>query len=273
MRVRYSFSSRRTRHLENIRKQKPKFPRIVERVIEDSDILLEVLDSRFVKDTRNEEIEKFIEEKGKKIIYVLNKSDLVKKIESIITNGLKNYVVVSCKLRKGIKKLRDEIKIQARKMKKQDRVVVGVIGYPNTGKSSVINLLIGKSSAKTGAEAGFTKGFQKLKLTPDILLIDSPGVIPEKEYSSVEQKAINKHVKIGAKTRNIKDPEIVFSNLMKEYSGIFENFYKIDTKGNPEEFLEVFGRKKNFLKKGNEINFDKAARFILMDWQKGKITI
>lgn len=271
MRVRYSFSSRRTRRTENIRKQRPKFPDVLEKVIENSDIVLEVLDSRFVEETRNKEVEEFVKESGKKLIYVLNKSDL-KELKKSELKDLSPYVVVSCRLRRGGKALRDKIKYLASKLKK-DIVNVGVVGYPNTGKSSVINLLVGKSSAKTGAEAGFTKGLQKLKLSSGIRLFDSPGVIPKKEYSSVDSKAISKHVKVGARTHKIKDPELVVSNLMKEYAKAFEKYYKIKSKGDSEHFLEKLGQKKNFLKKGGKIDFDKTSRFVLKDWQDGKICL
>jgi ribosome biogenesis GTPase A len=77
MRVKYLFSSRLTGHIENMRKQRQKYPDVLLKVIDTSDIILEVLDARFFNEMRNEDIEKMIKSKGKQIIYVLNKSDLV----------------------------------------------------------------------------------------------------------------------------------------------------------------------------------------------------
>jgi hypothetical protein len=77
MRVRYLYSSRLTGHTENLKKQRQKYPDVLLKVVETSDIILEVLDARFFQEMRNAEIEKMITSKGKKIIYVLNKSDLV----------------------------------------------------------------------------------------------------------------------------------------------------------------------------------------------------
>ena len=94
-------------------------------------------------------------------------------------------IAISCKERTGIKDLRDLLKKLSRKID-SDKVFVGVIGYPNTGKSSLLNILVGKSSAGVGSDAGFTKGLQKIKLTEKIVLIDSPGVIPKEKYSSKE---------------------------------------------------------------------------------------
>jgi len=272
MRVRYSFSSRRTGHIENIRKQRQEYPDIIKKIIEWSDIILEVLDARFIKDTRNLELEKTIKDKEKKIIYVINKSDLssLKEIEDLPSP----ISFISCKKREGIKNLREMIKIAASKINKQDKIIVGVIGYPNTGKSSLINLLIGRKSAKTGADAGFTKGVQKLRLTSEITLLDSPGVIPRTEYSSIENKKLAKQTKVGARSYSqIKDPEMVVTELMREFPGVFETYYKINAQGNPEILIEKLGKQKNFLKKGGEVDFDKTSRLILKDWQEGRSSI
>lgn len=197
MKPRYSFSSRRTRNIDNLKKQKQKYPELTRKIIEDSDIILEILDARFIEETRNKEVEEILAKQKKKIIYVINKSDLVNKK---LRPEVYPFVFVSCTLRKGVKELRNLIKRQAKDVQKLgeiEKVNVGIIGYPNTGKSSLINLLIGKNSAKTAAEAGFTKGLQKLKLSPGILLIDSPGIIPEEQYSAIKRDAITQHTKLG----------------------------------------------------------------------------
>ena len=280
MRVRYSFSSRRTRKTKNMRKQRQKYPRIVQKIVLNSDIILQILDSRFIQDTRNIELEQMIKKEGKKIIQVLNKSDLIdkKELKEELLMEIQPFVLTSCIKRIGIKKLRDMIKSEAKKIEKPadkdrlNKITVGIIGYPNTGKSSLINILIGKNSAKTGSEAGFTKGMQKLKLTSEIQLLDSPGVIPNKDYSGTEIQAIAKHTKVGGRSfSQVKNPELVISELMKEYPKLLEKCYKIDAKGNSETLLEELGRQKNFLKKGGKINDDQAARFILKEWQEGKI--
>jgi len=280
MKVRYSFYSRRTQHLENIRKQKAKYPILAEKVIRMSDIILEVLDSRFIRETRNPELEKQIKRENKRIIYVFNKSDLIdiKKV-SEEDRTLNPKIFVSCTERRGIKELRNKIKALSKQIEKPvdnvlNRITVGVIGYPNTGKSSVINLLTGKGSAGIGADAGFTKSIQKIRLTSGIALLDSPGVIPGKEYSTSDNKMWSKNTKVGAKSYGqVKNPEVVVSDLMKEYPVVFENFYKISAEGNPEVLIEELGRKKGFLNKGNIVDGDKTARLIIKDWQKGKIKI
>jgi hypothetical protein len=227
-------------------------------------------------------VEELVKKKGKKIIYVLNKADLVEKKPK---PDLYPYALVSCVLRKGVRELRALIKRQAKELikenhesaqvtngKKEERINVGIIGYPNTGKSSLINILIGKNSAKTAAEAGFTKGLQKLKLSPEILLIDSPGIIPREKYSATDREALTHHTKVGGRSYSqIKEPEMIVSELMKEFPGVFEKFYKIDTDSNPEILIEILGKQKGLLKKKGEVNEDQTARMILKDWQEGRI--
>lgn len=272
-------SSRITRQSRYVEKERAKYPFLAEKIVQMSDIILEVLDARFINETRNMELEEQIKKQNKKIIYVFNKSDLIdiKKVNEKDIMSLNPKAFVSCVNRKGIKELRNKIKITSYRVrepvdKSLDKITVGVIGYPNTGKSSVINLLVGKPAAGIGADAGFTKGIQKINLTSEIVLLDSPGVIPSKEYSSSNIPAMSRHTKLGARSYSqIKDPEIVVSDLMKEFHLLLENFYNIDAKGDAEILIEELGRKKGFLKKGNEVDEDKTARFIIKDWQEGKI--
>ena len=264
---------------ERAARSKEKFPDMLKRLIDISDVILEVLDARFIKDMRNKEIEELIKKKGKRIIYVFNKSDLinVKEINKAELSDFYPYVFVSTKERKGGKELRNKIKIEAARVhtpQGYQRKQVGVIGYPNTGKSSIINLLTGKSSAKVGAEPGFTKGLQKLKLTSDILLLDSPGVIPDSAYSSTENKKISLHAKVGARDYNkVRDPELIIADLMKNYPNVLEKYYKIEANGDSEILLEELGKRKRIFKKHGEVNADLTARQILKEWQNGKIRV
>lgn len=274
MRVRYSFSSRRTGHTENISKTRTPVPQIVKDIIKNSDLVIEVLDARFPQETRNLEIEETVKKLDKKLFFVLNKSDLVdiNKTEEKTKNKIYPYVFVSCKNRQGIRNLKLRLKIEAKRAKK--KISISIIGYPNTGKSSLINVLTGKSSAKTAKEAGYTKGIQKIKLSSNILLLDTPGVIPEDENSAINKADLTKHTKINVRTYDkVKDPEFIVSEFMKTYPGVFEKYYNIQTKGNSETLLEELGRKSHLLQKGNIVDIDRTARKILKDWQDGKIKV
>lgn len=281
MRVKYIFSSRRNRRIENIKKQKQEFPEITQKVINNSDIILEVLDARFIEETRNKEIEKLVLKNKKKLIFVINKSDLINKdkIKKEELSEIYPYVFVSAKARKGTKELRNRIKIESKKVeniidKETGRISVGIIGYPNTGKSSLINTLKGKRVAGTGSEAGFTKGLQKIKLSEGLLLVDSPGVIPKEEYSQTVKEKIAKSAKLGGKSfSQIKEPDIVISKIINDHQNALEEHYGIKTEGDSEVLIEELGKRKGFLKKKGIVDEDKTARFILREWQEGKIKI
>lgn len=241
-------------------------------VIDISDIILEVLDARFINETRNFEVEKEIKQRGKLIIYVLNKADLIDKKELEKKLKLRPYAFVSCLKREGSAHLRDLIKRTVKEvdLEGKSRAQVGIIGYPNTGKSSLLNFLTGRSVAKIGNEAGFTKGMQKVRLTNNILILDTPGVIPDEEYSMKEKDKIINQATVGARSGGkIREPDLVIQRLLDEYKITLENFYHVESNGDSEIFLEKVGKKKNYLKKGGKIDVERTARQVIKEWQDG----
>ncbi len=275
MKFRKIWKANRPKNIENINKQREKYPEIVNKVIEISDVVLEVLDSRFPEETRNRELEEKIKKLGKKIIFVLNKCDLIDKEKINLPKDMKPNVFISCKKRWGSKILRDLIKKEiVYRDKKFKRAQIGIIGYPNTGKSSLINFLTGKPSAKTSLEAGFTKGIQKIRLSSKILLLDTPGIIPIKEYSSDDPILIKHHTLVGARNYDkIKNPDFIVQDLLEKHSKEICDFYGIEETKSADEFLEIFGKKKNFLRKGGEVDIDRASRLVLRDWQEGNFVL
>lgn len=283
VRVRYSFGCRHTGRIENIKKQKTKYPDMIRDVIEVSDIILEILDARFVEETRNLEIEKDILNKKKILIYILNKVDLtnVKKLKKELSKDICPHIFVSTVKKIGLKKLKAQIKIEAKRISTKQkskpnprkRIHVGIIGYPNVGKSSIINFITRRGVAKTSKQAGFTKGMQKIRMSEGILILDTPGLIPASKYST-EKGSFAKDVKVGARTySDVKNPEDIVFYLMKQYADEIEKFYKIKANKDSEILIEKLGLCKKFLQKGGEIDIDRTARIILKDWQEGKIKI
>lgn len=276
MRVRYSFSSRKTRTLDRDNKHRKEFPDIARQVISQSEIVLEILDSRFWNETRNLAFEKEILSLGKKLIFVFNKSDLVdskKLVKELSEKGIYPFVIISCKDRRGSGELREKIKIEAGKLEKE-QIRVGIIGYPNTGKSSIINILIGKKVSRVASESGFTKGMQKVKLSENIYLIDTPGVIPSSENSNLSSRDLVKHAQINVRTWDkVKEPEMIVCRLIKQYPEVFEKFYGIEAGGDSEVLIEKLGRKKHILKRKNLVDGDRVARMILRDFQEGRIRV
>jgi ribosome biogenesis GTPase A len=241
----------------------PSFWRHVNKVIHNADIIIEVLDSRLIEQTRNPEIEQKIQKFGKKILYVINKCDLVniKEIEQV-QKKLQPSVFISSTEKLGTTILKKKIM----ELSRGEKVVVGVVGYPNVGKSSLINALSGRSAARTSPTSGFTHGIQKVRVGDKITLLDTPGVFPEKEKNE------EKHAYIGAvDSAKLKEPELDALRLIKEHPQEVCEYYGVEESEDQEEILEEIGIKSNKLLPGGIVDADRVARMILRDWQMGKI--
>jgi hypothetical protein len=244
------------------------FWKVVNKVIEESDVLLLVLDARLAKETRNKEIEDKVKKSEKPLIYVITKCDLVPKENSEkLKKSFRPSVFVSSKEYHGMNLLRERILIEAKRAYPEfKKYFVGVLGYPNVGKSSLINAMKGKSSASTSMMSGHTKGVQKVKADNKIVFLDSPGVIPYKEKDNV------KHAFIGTTDfTKVKDPDLVVIDLIDTFPGIIEKYYDVPISDDAQETIELIAKKKNLMKKGAKPDVMKAARQILKGWQTGKI--
>ena len=234
-------------------------------VIKEADILLEVVDARRIDETRNVEIEEKVRRSGKALIFVFNKCDLAD--VAMLEHKKKELfpsVFVSSKEYHGIKMLYERIMIEAKRMGiKKPRV--GVLGYPNMGKSSLINALNGAGRARTSAESGFTKGKQYVN-AKGILLIDTPGVIPYGEKDEL------KSFITGINTR-IKDPETAILKVMEEYPGAIEKAYEVEAGEDLEDNLEEIAKKLNLLLRGGKPDTRRTAERVLKDVRSGNISI
>lgn len=241
------------------------FWKLVNKVIGEADIIILLLDARLIKETRNPEIELKVRRANKPLIYVITKSDLVKK-ETLEKRHLRPSVFISAKDHSGITILRNRILIEGKRAYKNKKdFKVGVLGYPNVGKSSLINAMKGKRAAPTSSVSGFTKGIQKVRADNRLMFLDTPGVIPYMEKDNT------KHAFIGTIDFNrVKDPDMVVMELMEKYPGEIESHYGVES-DDIEVAIELISKKHNMLRKGGVADVDRAARMILKDWQTGKI--
>ncbi len=245
---------------------------VVENVIRNSDILLLVLDSRMPELSFNHELERKIVEQGKVLIHVYTKIDLMSKESlSSLKSQYKDGFFVSGTKNIGISDLRRHLQITAKRMGLKDPRV-GVVGYPNLGKSAIINALARRARALVADMPGTTRGTQWIKIA-NFLILDSPGVIPYEDKNS-------KLLLLGSKhAHKTHQPGKVASDIIRMFldsnKASLEKHYKIEVKEGMEEYdilLEI-GKKRGFLKRGGEVDETKTAIFIIQDWQKGRIIL
>jgi small GTP-binding protein len=238
--------------------------KVVNEVIRKSDIIMIVLDARYVEDTRNIELETKTIKSGKPVLYVINKCDLAQQKDLDRTKSLQPSIYISARDHLGTTMLRKKLMMLASHLT-FNTIRVGIVGYPNVGKSSIINALKGKESAKVSNISGYTKHKQQVRISKKLVLIDTPGVIPYLE------KDTYKHALIGTiNVAKIKSPDLMVISIMENNPGLVEKLYGVKPNEDKDLVLEAIAKKKGVLLKGGVANIQRVSQMILLDIQKGK---
>uniref|UniRef100_A0A8C4P0P5 G protein nucleolar 3 like n=1 Tax=Dicentrarchus labrax TaxID=13489 RepID=A0A8C4P0P5_DICLA len=282
---------------ENSRKA---YYREFKKVVEASDVILEVLDARDPLGCRCPQVEQAVIQSGtnKKIVLVLNKIDLVSKeiVEKWIkylrnefptvafkastqqqTKNLKRSNVpvtqattelLSSSACIGADSLMKLLGNYCRNLDIKTAITVGVVGFPNVGKSSLINSLKRARACSVGATPGVTKCLQEVHLDKHIKLLDCPGIVMATSTTDAAM-ILRNCVKIEQLVDPLPPVEAILRRCNK--AQIMEH-YGVPDFHTALEFLSMLARRQGKLRKGGLPDTDKAAKSVLMDWTGGRIS-
>lgn len=248
------------------------------------DVVVEVLDARIPVSSRNPQFDDLVGKLPR--VVVLNKYDLAD--DSALKEWIQYYkqrgirtVQLNALNGDGLSRLVDAIKeagsAKAEKLKakglKQIAVKCMILGIPNVGKSSVINKLVGKKSAKTGNKPGVTRGKQWVRIREDIELFDTPGIL----WPKIEDAWVGSHLAMtGAIKDEVFEHEAVILELIQKlsvrYPDALKTRYKLtELAGNPTSIVEQIAAKRGCLRPGGIADTEKAGWLILDEFRKGLI--
>jgi nuclear GTP-binding protein len=254
----------------------------IKKVIQQSNVILSVLDARDPLGSRCYAIEEFLKTEApeKKIIFILNKIDLIPKenfiewlrylteihptvgFKCVFTSHIQSIGQIGQSTvapQKKVASIGEDLLLNLLRETQKEMgqpITVGIIGYPNVGKSSLINSLKKMEKVSVGALPGFTKVAEEITLEKDIKLIDSPGVIFSKKRDGVDCLLRNL-VEIEQIANPVQILQDIYNNSKTER---FLTNFRLTKFNSFSEFLKRMGEKKaSYRKPAN------AARGVLRD--------
>lgn len=248
------------------------------------DIVVEILDARMPLASVNPDIQNYI--KDKKKIIILNKSDLAD--ENITNEWIKYYkskginaIAIEANNGKGIPKVIDCIKseyksIQEKYIKKGrigKAIRIMVLGIPNVGKSTFINKLAKRNTAKVGNKPGVTKQKQWIKIDNNIELMDTPGML----WPRLDDQELAMHLAfVGTIGENSIDNEEIAYYLIEYLKNTYPNKLKERYNVEPAEketmdIINEIAKKRGAIISGGNINMQKVSDIILNEFRSGKL--
>ena len=242
------------------------------------DLLIEILDARIPYSSQNPMLASLRGDKP--VIRVLTKTDLA---DPEVTKQWQDFL----ELEQGVKtlavttqqpeKIKQIIDLCARMLPEKteaNKVIrTMIMGIPNVGKSTIINILAGRIIAKTGNEPAVTKQQQKINLRNNIILSDTPGVL----WPNLENRHGGYRLAV---TGAIKDTAFQHDDialfaldyLIKAYPELVQKRYQLeDMPTESTALLEAIGRRRGCLRAGKQVDMDKAAKLFLTELRAGTL--
>ena len=253
----------------------------VEEKVKVIDVVIELFDARAPKSSINEHLEKVIQHKKK--LYVFTKADLAdaeqtakwqkhfrtedSEVLVVNVNDKNSYNSISnAVIRLGKSKWAKEM---ARGMKPQP-IRTMIIGIPNVGKSSLINLLAKRKAAGVQNKPGYTRGEQWIRVNKDFLLLDTPGILPM-SYEN-QEKAANLALVGSIREDILPNNELVailLKFLKEHYPNALKERFGIEEITEPKAVLEEIANKRGLLAGSGRLDILKAESLLLKEFKDG----
>lgn len=259
--------------------------RMIVEQVKQVDLVAEILDARIPISSRNPDIDAMVGAKPRLI--VLNRADQADEQSSrrwadwFRGRGY-GVLLTDCKSGAGVSRfvptvreqLREQIAHWNEKGQVGRPVRAMIVGVPNVGKSTFINQVAGRKSAKAQNRPGVTRGRQWITVSGGLELLDTPGIL----WPKFEDQSVGLNLAYtGAVKDSIMDLETLASHLMgllaSRYPQAIEGRYKItaDPQAQGWELLEAAGRKRGFLISGGEVDLERMSRVLLEEYRSGKL--
>ncbi|EJD00552.1 uncharacterized protein FOMMEDRAFT_159288 [Fomitiporia mediterranea MF3/22] len=258
--------------------------RTLHKVIEESDIVILVLDARDPEGCRSRLVEEEVrrrEHEGKRLVFVLNKIDLIPRENAEAWLRYLRHTTPTLPFRASTQQQRTNLasktspallnllKSYKRSTKSgMGSITVGVVGYPNVGKSSLINSLRRAKVCAVSGEAGFTKDVQAIQVERGVRVLDSPGVV----FDDDDQESGNVLLRNAVKVEDMKDPIAVVDLILSKIPPPkLQAIYSLPQFTSTLELLTMLALSTGRLHKGGTPDVLSAARQIIHDFNTHKI--
>ena len=247
------------------------------------DIMIELVDARIPLSSRNPDIDQLAANKSRLIL--LNKTDMA---DERVTAQWEEYFKekgfyvarTNARSGKGVKGTQAIVMDACKEKLERDRkrgiknrpIRAMIAGIPNVGKSTFINSLVGKACTKTGNKPGVTKGKQWIRLNKSVELLDTPGIL----WPKFEDQEVGMRL---AYIGSIKDDILNIEELALGLIGYLQEFYpaalkerySVEEGQKPLDILTAVAKARGCLKKGEELDYEKASRLLLEEFRSGKL--
>ncbi len=262
-----------------------KTKRMIVAEIKNMDAVCEILDARIPLSSRNPDVDEMTE--GKPRLVVLNRVDQADNKETKRWAAYfrsKGYAVLEANAKGGSgtnqfaavvrELLHEKLESYAAKGQVGRTMRVMVLGIPNVGKSTFINKVAKRKTAKAEDRPGVTRSKQWVPVDNTLELLDTPGIL----WPKFDDTSVGMHLAFtGAIKDNVMDIEELACYLMeymgKHYAQVLKERYKVDVEEGDMgyDLLVKAGRKRGFLMRGAEVDTERMARILLDEFRGGKL--